>query len=65
MNPFAARVVLAMATEDNEVSQLSAFVEMEPRKRRNHFGPVLGERVLRRIERVLEVDWQIDWAVDL
>lgn len=65
MNPFAARVALAVASEDNEVSKLSAFVEMEPQRRRAKFGPLLGERVVRKIERVLETDWQIDWAVDL
>lgn len=75
LNPYAAQSVLAVLkicsaqserSEDaNQASALSRFVEMPWRARRDMFQKLVGQRVLSRINKALEMDWQIDWAVDL
>ncbi|KAL4943744.1 hypothetical protein BDV06DRAFT_220908 [Aspergillus oleicola] len=74
LNPFAARVVLGVLGRDDETryeqsmghsraSCLSRFVEMSVVERRGLFGGILGERCLRRVESLIERDWQCDWAL--
>lgn len=75
LNPFAAQIVLAVLKtssahsgrpEDaNQASALSRFVEMPCRTRRDMFQKLVGQRVLSRVNKALEMDWQVDWAVNL
>ncbi|QGA14376.1 hypothetical protein EYB26_002029 [Talaromyces marneffei] len=75
LNPFAAQSVLAMlktssarpgrSKDVSRESALSRFVEMPYQTRRHMFQEIVGQRVLSRVGRVLEIDWQVDWAVDL
>lgn len=75
LNPFAAQSVLAVLktspaqsgrSEDaNQASALSRFVEMPCRARRDMFQKLIGQRVLSRVNKALEMDWQVDWAVNL
>lgn len=75
LNPFAARSVLAMlktnpaqsrCSEDvNQGSALSRFIEMPYQMRRHMFQKLVGQRVLWRVQKALDMDWQVDWAVDL
>lgn len=44
---------------------LSLFIELHPSERERLFGKIVGERVLRRVERCIVQDWQLDWALDL
>lgn len=44
---------------------LSLFIELYPSEREHLFGKIVGERVLRRVERCIVQDWQLDWALDL
>jgi hypothetical protein len=69
-NPFAAQTVLVIAKMASQssgmsVQGLSLFVEVDSAKRRTLFASVVGQRVLARVERVVEQDWQLDWALDL
>lgn len=43
---------------------LSTFVEMSTEERKRLFRELIGERVLRRVESVIDRDWQCDWALD-
>jgi hypothetical protein len=75
LNPFAAQSALAMlktsspqpgrSKDVNQPSALSRFVEMPHKTRRNMFQKIVGQRVLSRVQKKLEMDWQIDWAVHL
>ncbi|KAH8696302.1 hypothetical protein BGW36DRAFT_462192 [Talaromyces proteolyticus] len=75
LNPFAAQSVLdilrnhqpqSYATDNGDrASDLSSFIEMSPITRRKMFQETVGERVLQRVERGIETDWQVEWAVDL
>ncbi|KAL4952668.1 hypothetical protein BDW69DRAFT_185192 [Aspergillus filifer] len=66
LNPFAARVVIAILERDggrSGISPLSRFVEMSADERRALFERILGERTLKRVESLIERDWQCDWAL--
>ncbi|KAL4923938.1 uncharacterized protein BDV17DRAFT_275858, partial [Aspergillus undulatus] len=70
LNPFAARVVLAVlgrGIEDEDgrygVGCLSRFVEMSAEERRGLFGGIIGGKILKRVESLIERDWQCDWAL--
>lgn len=75
LNPFAAESILAVLKTNSEqfefsedvdqVSPLSRFVEMPCRTRMEMFQNLVGGRVISRVNKALEMDWQIDWAVDL
>lgn len=75
LNPFAAQSILAIlrtnptqadhSEDGNQMSAMSRFVEMSYRTRRDMFRRLVGPRVLSRVNKALEMDWQIDWAVDL
>lgn len=75
LNSFAAESILAVLKtssaqselfEDvDQVSPLSRFVEMPCRSRMEMFQNLVGQRVISRVNKALEMDWQIDWAVDL
>lgn len=80
LNPYAAQIVLAVLRRDGEdvvngsgfhesgVQQmggyLSRFVEMSPEDRRVLFGGLLGENILKRVDSLIERDWQCDWALN-
>jgi hypothetical protein len=73
LNPFAAQVILAVLRrereaddykEENRAGCLSRFVEMSSEERRALLGGLLGEKVLRRLDSIIEKDWQCDWALD-
>ncbi|KAL3446861.1 hypothetical protein BJX65DRAFT_308488 [Aspergillus insuetus] len=73
LNPFAVQVILAVLRRDrkaddfkegNRAGCLSSFVEMSSEERRALFGGLLGENVLRRLDSIIEKDWQCDWALD-
>ncbi|KKK24439.1 hypothetical protein AOCH_005935 [Aspergillus ochraceoroseus] len=49
---------------EKEGGYLSRFVEMLPEQRRTLFTELLGQRMLRRIELIIEKDWQCDWALN-
>lgn len=50
--------------EVTKASGISRFVEMASEQRRRHFVGLVGERVLGRVEGVMDLDWQCDWALD-
>lgn len=50
--------------EGTKVSGVSRFVEVASEQRRWLFVELVGERVLGRVEGVMELDWQCDWALD-
>ncbi|EED13163.1 hypothetical protein TSTA_056640 [Talaromyces stipitatus ATCC 10500] len=74
-NPFAAQSVLALLrtsstdprypANSNQASALFRFVKMPCQARRDMFQEILGYRVLSRVEKVIDMDWQVDWAADL
>ncbi|KAL5341169.1 hypothetical protein BJX70DRAFT_396217 [Aspergillus crustosus] len=79
LNPFAAQVVLVVLRreegdiDDGEYDEcdqgggaghLSRFVEMSSKKRRVLFMGLLGEKILKRVDSVIERDWQCDWALN-
>ena len=51
-------------TESVRVSALSRFIEMSTEHRSRLFAGLIGDRVLRRIEAVVDNDWQCDWALN-
>ncbi|KAL4780966.1 hypothetical protein BJX76DRAFT_360335 [Aspergillus varians] len=79
LNPYAAQVVLAVLRRENGnvVNQgadcktgvrggpgyLSRFVEMPSEDKKGLFGGILGERILKRVDYLIERDWQCDWAL--
>ncbi|KAI9375507.1 hypothetical protein BJX61DRAFT_539790 [Aspergillus egyptiacus] len=78
LKPYAAQVVLAVLRRERSQilnaddfaaaepcpGSLSDFVEMSSEKRRVLFGQLLGERTLRRVDALIEKDWQCDWALN-
>lgn len=79
LNPFAAQVILAVMREGDGVAEnaafdhagrmkvpaLSRFIEMSAENRRRLFAGLIGDSVLKRIEAVVDNDWQCDWALNL
>ncbi|KAL4800733.1 hypothetical protein BDV19DRAFT_396237 [Aspergillus venezuelensis] len=66
LNPFAARVVIAILERDggqSGISSLSIFIEMSADERRALFEVILGHKTLRRVESLIERDWHCDWAL--
>lgn len=75
LNPFAAQVVLLALRREEEklklgstydqgtVSALSRFIEMSSETRRRLFAGLIGERVLKRVEDIMD-EWQCDWALN-
>jgi hypothetical protein len=70
LNPYAAQVVLSVSPVEATGESgpggniqhrlddaLAWFVGMDPRERRRIFAPVLGERVLARVEKQLDTGW--------
>ena len=51
-------------TESVKVPALSRFIEMSAEHRRRLFAGLIGDRVLKRIEAVVDNDWQCDWALN-
>ncbi|PLB47511.1 hypothetical protein P170DRAFT_510344 [Aspergillus steynii IBT 23096] len=47
-----------------KIGALSSFIEMTAVRRRELFEKLMGEKVVGRISRVLEKDWQCDWALN-
>ncbi|KAF9893260.1 hypothetical protein FE257_011690 [Aspergillus nanangensis] len=77
LNPYAAQVILLALREiqpkchhdtpprNNQIrGALSKFIEMGPTERRHYFSDLVGERVLQRVNRLVERDWQCDWALE-
>ena len=70
LNPFAAHAILAVLKgEENDsnsmdASGLSRFIEMPAENRRRLFAGLVGEKVIDRVEAVIEQDWQCDWALN-
>ncbi|KAL4882630.1 hypothetical protein BJY04DRAFT_217122 [Aspergillus karnatakaensis] len=68
LNPFAAHVVLAVLRREGEgeegIGCLSRFVEMSSSERRVLFNGVLGEKILKRVDALIERDWQDDRALN-
>ncbi|KAL2870645.1 uncharacterized protein BJX67DRAFT_377985 [Aspergillus lucknowensis] len=54
-----------VALPQNSAGHLSRFVEMSPDERRTLFGDLLGEGMLKRVDTLIERDWQCDWALNL
>ncbi|OKL57565.1 hypothetical protein UA08_07252 [Talaromyces atroroseus] len=65
LNSFAAQVVLSTLKTGHESNGLSRFVEMPSTMRRDMFEKILGDRVLKRVDQTLEMDWQVDWSTGL
>lgn len=79
LNPFAAQIVLLVLKKEEgnscsntaaynnmgtKTSGLSRFVEMSSETRRRLFTGLIGDRVLKRIEAIMDNDWQCDWALN-
>ncbi|RDW79016.1 uncharacterized protein DSM5745_05868 [Aspergillus mulundensis] len=65
LNPYAAQVVLAvLRREYGGRSGLSRFVEMSGAEREKIFSGLLGDKVLKRVAALIEMDWQCDWALN-
>lgn len=47
-----------------KVSALSRFIEMSTEHRRRLLADLVGDRVLKRIDDVVDNDWQCDWALN-
>jgi hypothetical protein len=47
------------------LSGLSLFIELCSQERHKMFANVVGQRVLRRVEGVIDKDWQLNWAISL
>lgn len=77
LNPFAAQSVLDIlrnstimpsqhdTSAGRRARELSRFIELSREARRELFQDTVGQRVLRRVENAVEMDWQVEWAVDL
>lgn len=50
--------------EEMGAPALSRFIEMSTEYRRRLFAELIGDRVLKRIEAVVDNDWQCDWALN-
>jgi hypothetical protein len=50
--------------EDRGGQGLARFIEMAPDRRREVFGELIGDRMMGRINHVLDKDWQCDWALN-
>ncbi|GFF81707.1 hypothetical protein IFM53868_03222 [Aspergillus udagawae] len=50
--------------EDRGGQGLARFIEMAPDRRREVFGELIGDRMMGRINLVLDKDWQRDWALN-
>ncbi|KAL4803872.1 hypothetical protein BDV18DRAFT_144584 [Aspergillus unguis] len=70
LNPFAAQVVLAVLKKENDGMEGDLEVLLDlwrctMSKRGSYLGrEILGERVLRRVEALIERGWQCDWALN-
>lgn len=76
LNPFAAQVVLLVLSSEQQkqgsgsiydqgtVPALSRFAEMSTETRRRLFVELIGERVLGRVEAIMDSDWRLDWALN-
>ncbi|KAL4902974.1 hypothetical protein BDW74DRAFT_180266 [Aspergillus multicolor] len=65
LNPYAVQVVLAvLRREYGGGSGLSRFVEMSVVEREALFGELLGDKVLKRVEALIEMDWQCAWTLN-
>ncbi|KAI9039561.1 uncharacterized protein KD926_009286 [Aspergillus affinis] len=80
LNPYAARAVLSilhkervMRTEgegdgssykQNKFGSLSLFMAMSSERRQELFGKLIGEKLISRVNLVIEKDWQCDWALN-
>lgn len=53
-----------LCNRKRRVRSLSKFLEMESERRRKLLEDLVGRRVLRRVEAMIEQDWQCDWALD-
>ena len=65
LNSYAARALLDSLKGSSGTGgggELSGLLEMSEQKRRVWSG-LIGERVFRRLEEILEKDWQCDWAL--
>lgn len=56
LNSYAAQVVLSLLGCRSQ-DAVTRFVSMDPHERERLFGPVLGERVLSRVNKLLGVVW--------
>ncbi|GIK05675.1 hypothetical protein Aspvir_009788 [Aspergillus viridinutans] len=50
--------------EDRGRQGLARFIEMAPDRRRAVFGELIGDRMMGRINHILDKDWQCDWALN-
>ncbi|GIJ92019.1 hypothetical protein Asppvi_010994 [Aspergillus pseudoviridinutans] len=50
--------------EDGGGQGLARFIEMAPGRRREVFGELIGDRMMGRINHILDKDWQCDWALN-
>ncbi|RHZ58224.1 uncharacterized protein CDV56_102404 [Aspergillus thermomutatus] len=50
--------------EDGGGRGLARFIEMAPDRRREVFGELIGDRMMGRINHILDKDWQCDWALN-
>jgi hypothetical protein len=52
------------SVEDGGGQGLARFIEMEPDRRREVFGELIGDRMMGRANHILDKDWQCDWALN-
>jgi len=63
LNPFAAQIILLVLREEDKratIPALSRFAEMSNETRRCLFAGLIGERVLNRVNAIMNNDWQCD-----
>ncbi|OJJ37698.1 hypothetical protein ASPWEDRAFT_182542 [Aspergillus wentii DTO 134E9] len=49
---------------ERNVGGLGRFIEMPSMQRRQVFGELIGQRVLKRVEDIIDKDWHCDWALN-
>ncbi|KAH3270414.1 hypothetical protein KXW55_002458 [Aspergillus fumigatus] len=52
------------SVEDGGTHGLARFIEMEPDRRKEVFGQLIGDRMMGRINHILDKDWQCDWVLN-
>ncbi|GFF24320.1 hypothetical protein IFM58399_00620 [Aspergillus lentulus] len=52
------------SVEEGGTQGLARFIEMEPDRRKEVFGELIGDRMMGRINHILDKDWQCDWALN-
>ncbi|KAF7154979.1 hypothetical protein CNMCM5623_003237 [Aspergillus felis] len=62
---YTSRTAASPSSGEDRCGQgLARFIEMAPDRRREVFGELIGDRMMGRINHILDKDWQCDWALN-